>query len=180
WTSIKTFKLQMEVNLGANAYQKFRATFDTLGLPSLTSLRQEMYDLCGLEPELYDCCKNSCMCFVGPYANLTSCRYCQHERFKPDGQPFNRFHYVPLIPQIKALYAGPVSANAMRYRSMHEFDNFLDPTHRITDIYDSLLYRELRVSQIAVNGQTLPNLYFEDPRDVLLTGLTDGFQLFRR
>ncbi|KIO16102.1 hypothetical protein M407DRAFT_86385 [Tulasnella calospora MUT 4182] len=124
-----------------------------------------MHELCGLEPELYDCCKNSCMCFVGPYADLTSCRYCQHERFKPDGQPFNRFHYVPLIPQIKALYAGSVSATAMRYRSIHELDNFLDPSHRITDIYDSSLYRDLRISQITVNGHTLPNMYFEDPRD---------------
>lgn len=31
-----------------------------------------------------------------------------------------------------------------------------------------------------VNGEVLPHKYFEFPRDVLLVGLTDGFQLFKR
>ncbi|KIO23573.1 hypothetical protein M407DRAFT_46621, partial [Tulasnella calospora MUT 4182] len=180
WTAIKTFKLQMEVNLGANAYQKFRATFTNLELPSLKTLRREMHDLCGIEPVVYHCCKNSCMCFAGPYTTLTSCLYCQHDRFKPNGQPYNQFHYIPLIPQIRALYAGKTSATAMRYRAMHEFDNWLKDDRPITDIYDSDLYRNLRQSQIEVNGHVLPESYFGDPRDVLLTSLTDGFQLFRR
>lgn len=68
----------------------------------------------------------------------------------------------------------------MRYRAMHEFDNWLKEDGSITDIYDSELYRNLRESQIEVNGHILPQRYFEDPRDVLLTGMTDGFQLFRR
>lgn len=33
---------------------------------------------------------------------------------------------------------------------------------------------------IVINGKVLPNKYFEDPRNVLLVGLTDGFQLFKR
>ncbi|KAG8959182.1 hypothetical protein FRC05_007984, partial [Tulasnella sp. 425] len=41
WMAIKTYKLQMEVNLGANAYQKFRATFSNLELPSLKTLRHK-------------------------------------------------------------------------------------------------------------------------------------------
>lgn len=179
WTAIKTYKLQMEVNLGANAYQKFRATFSNLELPSLKTLRREMYDLCGIEPTLFDCCKNSCMCFSGPYAPLTTCIYCQHDHFKPNGQSYNQFHYLPLIPQAKALYAGKTSATAMRYRSIHEFDNLLEDDSPITDIYDSVLYQKLRESRIEVNRHTLQERYLEDPRDVLLTGLTDGFQLFR-
>lgn len=181
WDAIKVFKLQMEVNLGANAYQKIRATLsDNVNLPSLGTLHREMYDLCGLNPTLYDCCISSCMCYVGPYADLQSCIYCHHPRLKPDGHPYNQFHYLPLIPQIKALYAGKTSAKAMRYRSLHEFDNWLKHDGTITDIYDSELYHSLRESEIEVNGHILPNHYLEDPRDVLLTGLTDGFQLFRR
>ncbi|KAG9018790.1 hypothetical protein FRB90_009638 [Tulasnella sp. 427] len=182
WTSVKAFKLQMETNLGANGYQKFRNTFETLELPALSTLRQEMAYLCGLEPQLFDCCKNSCMCFVGPYASLQACTYCSQNRFQPDGQPFNQFHYVPIIPQCVSLYSGKISANAMRYRSQHEFDNLLDLDNSgsITDIYDSILYRELRESNITVNGHELPRRYLDSPRDVLLTGLTDGFQLFRR
>lgn len=180
WASVKTYKLQMEVNLGSNAYQKIRATFDDLNLPSIKALRHEMHNLCGLEPILYDCCKNSCLCFVGPYADLNDCPYCNHGRFKPDGRPYNQFHYLPLIPQVRALYASTISSRDMRYRSIHELDNYLDAENTISDIYDSSLYRELRQSNITVNGHVLPQHYFDDPRDVLLTGLTDGFQLFRR
>lgn len=118
------------------------------------------------------------MCFVGPYADLETCLYCQADRFGRDGRPCKQFHYIPIIPQIKALYAGLTSATAMRYRSLHEYDNTFEPDQPISDIYDSILYQDLRRSNVTVNGRVLPHCFFDDPRDVLLTGLTDGFQLF--
>lgn len=59
-------------------------------------------------------------------------------------------------------------------RNTHKLSN------PIEDIYDSHLYRTLRDKYVVVNGHELPVKYFEDPRDVLLTSLTDGFQLFKR
>ncbi|KIO21909.1 hypothetical protein M407DRAFT_49569, partial [Tulasnella calospora MUT 4182] len=90
----------------ANTCRKFQATFSNLKLPSLKTVHHKMHDLCGIEPVLYDCCKNSCMCFAGPYTTLTSCLYCHTNRFKPNGQPSNQFHYISLTSQIEALYAG--------------------------------------------------------------------------
>jgi hypothetical protein len=45
-------------------------------LPSLIQLRTHMSKLSGIQPVKYDCCKNSCMCFAGPFANLDECLEC--------------------------------------------------------------------------------------------------------
>lgn len=182
WILFKMYKLQMEVNLGHNAYQKFRCAFPHLNLPSLQVLRRKMADLTGIAPITYHCCRNSCICYVGAYANAQSCHHCSAPRFKPDGTPAKLFHYLPILPQIKALYAGGISAAQMRYRSEHHDDYLEDEEGQeyISDIYDSALYRKLRDSFVTVNGRIFPYKYFQDPRDVYLTGMTDGFQLFKK
>ncbi|KIO21589.1 hypothetical protein M407DRAFT_50226, partial [Tulasnella calospora MUT 4182] len=179
-TAIKAFKFLLETNLGANAYLKLRQTFKGLDIPSLKVLRRHMHSLSGLEPALYDCCSNSCMCFAGPHAEKLSCDHCRAPRYLPNGKPANQFQYIPIIPQIRALYAGPNSARKMRYRHDKQDSNLNKLGDPIEDIYDSQLYRTLRNTYISVNGSELPVKYFEDPRDVLLTSLTDGFQLFKR
>ncbi|KIO21908.1 hypothetical protein M407DRAFT_28547 [Tulasnella calospora MUT 4182] len=63
---------------------------------------------------------------------------------------------------------------------MHKLKNWLKHDQPITNIYDSELYYKLQESPIEVNGHILPEHYFEDPQDVLLTSLTGGFQLFRQ
>lgn len=174
------FKLQMEIGLGTNAYSKLVYTFPSLDLPSLKVLRRHMQLQTDLVAIPYDCCKNSCICYCGPFKNREDCLFCNHPRYRPDGRPYNQFHFLPITPQIKALYAGTRSATAMLHRSEHEFDHVDDPREIIDDLYGSALYRRLRESFIVVDGRQLPFKYFGDPRDVLLIGMTDGFQLFQR
>lgn len=178
--ALKTFKLQMEVNLGHNAYQKLRCTFDELDLPSLQVLRSKVQALSSISLVKYHCCPNSCICYVGAYANRQQCHHCNAPRFKPDGTPAKLFHYLPIIPQIKALYAGRASASRMRYRSEHHDDNIDDENGTIDDVYDSELYKRLHESYAIVHGRVQPFKYFQDPRDVFLTGMTDGFQVFKK
>lgn len=181
FSRIKAYKLQMEINLGANAFEKLRYSFPELSLPSLKVLRNEMQGLSGVETALYDCCANSCMCFTGAHADLVECHYCGTNRYRKDGvTPVKQFQYVPFLPQIKAMYAGRESAAAMRYRSDHEDDNIHDAHGTISDIYGSELYQQLRTQPVVVDNHILPYNYFSDPRDVLLISLTDGFQLFKR
>ncbi|KIO24452.1 hypothetical protein M407DRAFT_47490, partial [Tulasnella calospora MUT 4182] len=92
------------------------------------------------------CCPNSCICYVGAYSNRQACHHCRKPRFKADGSPAKIFHYIPIVPQIKALYAGRQSAAQMRYRSEHHDDNFGDEDGMISDVYDSELYKTLRES----------------------------------
>lgn len=94
--------------------------------------------------------------------------------------PVQEFQVIPLLQQAKALYAGYATAKAMRYRSEHANDNVDDPLGTMDDIYDSELYRKLAESNVVVAGRLLPHKYFQDPRDVLLIGQTDGFRIFKR
>lgn len=170
----------MEVNLGHNAYHKLCTTFPELELPSLKVLRRDVEALASITSVTYHCCPNSCICFVGAYGNRQTCHHCGSARFKANGTPAKLFHYFPIAPQIKAMYAGPTTARQMRYRSAHEDDNFEDEDGTISDVYDSDLYKRLRESYVVVDGRVHPFKFFQDPRDVYLTGMTDGFQLFKK
>lgn len=128
----------------------------------------------------YDMCTNSCMLFAGKYSTYTRCTHCRHPRRRSNGKPFKQFSYLPLVPQIQALYSNTESARAMRYRGDHHHDNLFRDDGRISDIYDSELYRTLCNSAVVVDGKKLSYKFFEDARDVLLVCMTDGFQVFKR
>ncbi|KIO28971.1 hypothetical protein M407DRAFT_71182 [Tulasnella calospora MUT 4182] len=106
-----------------------------------------MRALSGLSFVLYDMCNNSCMLFAGKYASLSRCTYCRHPRFRSNKKPFKQFHYLPFIPQVQALYSNTISAKTMRYRHDHHDDNTFREDGRISDVYDSVLYRNLRRSE---------------------------------
>lgn len=178
--ALKMFKLQIEIGFGTNAYAKLIHTFPELEVPSLKVLRRRVQQEAGLTPVAHDCCINSCICYAGPYIDSTSCPFCKHARRDDNDNPFKQFHYVPLIPQLKALYAGITSATNMRHRSLNDRTYIDDPIGRITDLYDSELYRHLCTSNIEVDGRDIGFRYFSDPRDVLLVGMTDGFALWKR
>ena len=72
----------------------------------------------GLSSVRIDCCENGCMLYFKEDANLESCKFCQHPRYKR-GCSGNKIaikamHYLPLIPRLKRLYASNSSAPHMR------------------------------------------------------------------
>lgn len=174
------YKLQMEINLGHNAYHKLRFTFPELNIPSLKSLRREMNDLSGLSFIPYDMCANSCMLYAGPHSTRTHCLFCRQSRFRRNSKPFKQFFYLPFIPQVQSLYSNTESARMMRYRDENHRVNAHRADGRVSDIYDSSLYRSLWRSPVVVDGEQTGHRYFDDPRDVLLVCMTDGFQVFKR
>lgn len=182
WSAIKAFKLQIEIGLGTNAFEKLRFTFPELGeIPSIKALRSQMESLAGLKPKLYNICQNVCICYTGAHANATHCPYCKQPRFRPNGKdPYRQFPYLPVIPQLQALYANAETAKAMRHRSEHHLDNAEDPLGTISDIYDASHYQSLLDKHVIVDGRRLPHRFFQYPQDVLLVKLTDGFRLFKR
>lgn len=68
----------------------------------------------------------------------------------------------------------------MHYRNDHHTDNLFHNDGRISDVYDSVLYRKLCESEVVVNGERLGRKFFSDPRDVFVACMTDGFQIFKR
>ena len=66
-------------------------------------------DLSNLIPTIYHCCVNSCIAFTGKYANLDICPFCREPRYFDNikQMPCYNFIYIPLIPQLKAIFSNP-------------------------------------------------------------------------
>src|ERR1700676_2642199 len=60
--------------------------------------------LAAYKPMSYDCCINSCCCFVGPHKYTKRCTYCNEGCHDKSGRPHNKFTYSPIIPWLVTLY----------------------------------------------------------------------------
>lgn len=60
---------------------------EELGLPSDFVAWRRLRILSGLEFRSYDCCINSCVCFLGRYAELNACPICDEPRLNSAGNP---------------------------------------------------------------------------------------------
>ncbi|KAJ7468889.1 hypothetical protein B0H11DRAFT_1402925 [Mycena galericulata] len=87
-------------------------------LPKLDALRSRINFLAGFKPEIYDCCTNSCLCYVGPHKDLDRCTYCDEPRWRANGKPRKKFTYIPLIPRLVAFAANRDLAEKHKYRAL--------------------------------------------------------------
>lgn len=145
-------------------------------LPKLDSLRSRVTFLAGIKPEFYDCCPNSCCCYVGPHQDLKACPYCNESRFHANNKARKRFTYIPLIPRLVAFVGNQVMATKMKYRAhLHQH-----AVGKSTDVFDGSNYRLLCAKHVKLDGKTLDHKYFADARDIALGLSTDGFAPFKR
>src|SRR5260370_24865800 len=74
----------------------------------------------------YDWCTNSCCCFVACFASLDACPYCKQPCFKSEGQTLLRtFHYLPIGPQLKALYLNEHFSELLQYHGNLDLDGYI-------------------------------------------------------
>lgn len=112
------------------------------------------------------------MGFTGPYKNLQECTYCH----TPRGN--HSYFTLPLAEQIRGLHAGAGEArDAMNY-TKETLETYQPGVYR--DIHDGEAVRRLLGQKVIVNGAEQDHCYFEDPRDIPLGMMTDGFQCFKR
>ncbi len=128
-----------------------------------------------MQPVWYDCCINSCICYLGIYTNADICPDCKEPRLSPSGRPRRFFCYIPLIPRLRALFQCIRLIELLQYRA-----KFVDDENVIHDIFSSEHYKTLRRSPVIIDGQELPYNHFSDPRDIALGLCTDAFLLFQR
>ncbi|CAE6451722.1 unnamed protein product [Rhizoctonia solani] len=149
---------------------------EDLDLPSTFVAWRRLRILSGLETRSYDCCINSCVCFLGRYAALDACPVCREPRLNARGSPRRSFRYTPLIPQLRALFRNQDSIEKLGYRVKCE------QRYRpgvIEDIFDSDNYRRLRATPFNPD-QPEGYHFFERTTDLALGLSTDGFTLFKR
>ena len=136
--------------------------------------KKRVRSLAGFQPVRYSCCVNSCVCFVGPYEDLTECPNCKEARFKADGKPRKNFDYLPVIPRLQAMLANSMHVEKMCYRANHEHEPGV-----IKDVFDGSHYQSL-LDTIVPAGEADPYFYFSDKRDIALGLSTDGFTPFKK
>jgi hypothetical protein len=175
--TVRAFLYKMKHNMTNQAFRDLPGAFrDIRGLRSWKKTQADIGKISGLKPELYDCCPNSCLCYVGKYADLQECPHCKETRLDRHGRPRRRFSYIPLIPRLKAFLADQEQAAKMAYRA--EYMHLPDV---IKDVFDGVLYRNLLGKLVTpVGGPTQRHAYFGGATDVALGLSTDGYAPFRR
>jgi hypothetical protein len=183
----RAYAYKLRHNLGDEAYQDLDLLLDDVPpLPSIFQSRKRVQFLAGFEPQIYDCCVNSCCCYAHPnYASLDSCPYCDHPRHTPEGQPFKRFIYIPLAPRLQAMAQNKAMAEKMSYRAERDTQNKEEAERgragkKIRDVFDGTLYHSLREEYVTVGEDVKDYRYFSDRRDVALGLSTDGVGPFKK
>jgi len=164
----------VEDHLSDRTYSRLAKAFPSSNQDSLKMVKKRVRSLAGFQPVRYSCCINSCVCFVGPYEDLTSCPNCKEPRFKANGKPRKYFDYIPVIPRLQSMSANSVHAEKMRYRA-----NYVHEPGAIKDVFDGSHYQSL-LNTIVPDSEDHPFFYFSDERDIALGLSTDGFAPFKK
>ena len=172
---LRAYTLKVEDGLTDGTFNKLRFVFPDTRIGTLKNTISRIRLLSGFEPIRYHCCPDSCVCFTGPYEDLSKCPKCNADRYKDNGKPCAYFDYLPLIPRLRAMVASSSFAQKLRYRFNHQHD-----PKKMTDVFDGIHYRTLQKSFVNIAGEQLPSFFFSDPRDIALGLSTDGFGLFKR
>jgi hypothetical protein len=155
-------------------YDRIRLSFrHQLRLFTLWKLQKRVAALSGISPEVYDWCSQNCMAFTGRWEQDTHCRRCRRARYNMDGKPVAQFDFIPVANRLNALFQDRDLAKLMRYR--HEYQSQEGVRE---DIFDSDGYNKLCRQNIIINGQDTGRKFFEGRRDVALSFLGDGVQIF--
>ncbi|KAF7350068.1 hypothetical protein MVEN_01308700 [Mycena venus] len=172
----RAFSFKVRSNLTDKAFKMTPFAFpQNPPLPALDGICSRVNFLSGFKPQIYDCCVNSCLCFVGRHENLTKCHYCNEPRWRANGKARKKFTYIPIIPRLVAFAGNRDMAEQQQYRANHVHTPGIT-----TDVFDGQHYRSLRTKHVEINGQKLPHKHFEDRRDVALGASWDGFAPFKR
>ncbi len=173
---LRPFALKVDEHMSGQTFEKLAFAFPDSRLSTWKTIQSRVARLSGFEPQLYDCCIDSCCAFTGPHAAKAECPYCHAPRYNAQGKPQKVFVYLPVTPRLKVFLANEKTARAMLYRAKEH----VHKPGTITDVMDSRSYRNLLNKKVVVDGQELEHKYFEDDRDVALGLSTDGFAPFKR
>jgi hypothetical protein len=190
-TILQFLATRLRTHFSRQTYNDLRhGVCEPLDIPSKFIAWRRLRILSGLETRAYDCCFNSCCCFLGKYKDLDTCPFCKQNRFTAAGKPRRRFHYTPLIPQLQALFQNAETTEKLRHRARAEAKAREEQAERavraqagepvepetVQDVFDGDAYRTLRGTHLGPGDYC----FFDNPDDVALGLSTDGFTLFKR
>ncbi|THU93068.1 hypothetical protein K435DRAFT_670900, partial [Dendrothele bispora CBS 962.96] len=180
----RAFAYKLQSHTSDRNFKKIPYAFPaTPSLPSLHNIRSRVATLSGIEPEIYHCCVNSCVCYVGAHDSLDKCPFCKEPRYRADGRPRKTFAYIPLIPRLRSFFTNSNLAEKMQYRHQYitgQLGESSSEPNKVKDVFDGKDYKELIGKNVIVGDETLQHKYFDDKRDIAFGLSTDGFGPFKR
>ena len=172
---LRTFSLKVEDSLSEETWAKMMHTFRHHNIPSLKVTKARIEFLAAYRPVSYDCCINSCICYVGPHETKTRCPYCNEARKNANGHSRKTFTYSPIIPRLKAFFKNPEMVRLMQYRS-----TFTPEQDTVKDIFDGENYTRLKDEYVTIGGVQQGHKFFSNDHDIALGLSLDGFCPFKR
>jgi hypothetical protein len=142
---------------------------------SLYYIKTMLKKLVNIEPQWVDMCIYSCCAYTGQFKNKIHCPFCNKPRYqkiehhKQKKKPRYQFAYFSLKERLKIQYENSNRADELRYRHRYMSHSGFDENGEIGDVFDGKCYLDL-----------LKMGYFQDERDIALTGSIDGYQIFRQ
>jgi hypothetical protein len=121
-TILRAYTFKVDSHMTDEAFAKIPYAFPKEDVPTVKVCRSRLQTLSGFKPVRYDCCINSCCCFVGEHKDRTKCPYCDQDRWIVDRKgrrrPRKLFNYLPFIPRLVTLHANPINAEKIAISSV--------------------------------------------------------------
>ncbi len=112
-------------------------------IPSYDQMKRAMTEITGVSSVMHPMCRNSCIAFTGPFANLHACPKCSAPKLCPlTKKPYQEFHTILLGPVLQALWREPSSARKFGYRRRitRTIINELEANNGLLSSYDDFFY----------------------------------------
>ena len=170
-----SFSLKIEESLSEETWAKIMYTYHRHNIPLLKVTKAHVEFLAAYHLVAYDCCVNSCICYIGPHKVKTHCPYCQEAHKDGHGHPRKTFTYSPIIPHLKAFFKNLDMIKLMQYHG-----EFMSDGAVIKDLFDSENYQRLKKEHVTIGGIPQPHKFFSDQWDITLGLSLDGFYPFEQ
>ncbi len=169
-TFVKLAKLRSK-GMSREMYEEVRRIIRTfkIELPNLRRSESRLQHWTKIQPELVDCCVNSCIAYTGTFRQASMCPHCNAPRYSPSGRPRNRFLYVPVAHRLALQYSDAGRARVLKsYRLSYSKPLQDAGRHQLRDIFDGALYHDFHLRELGLFG---------DPHDIALLLSLDGVQV---
>lgn len=119
-----------------------------MAIDSLGVITRRLDILTGLDQrQHYDCCINSCICYTCHFTDADCCSFCKEPQHDSNGHAHQIFSYIPLLLRFRAFFQNVEMIEKLQYRA-----NFTPAKDGVSDVFDSLRYKELLVTIVEVDG----------------------------
>jgi hypothetical protein len=171
--ALQLFEIKIRCNITDDAFNQIMKV--TSNIPtSIYCVKTVLKKLVDIKPQWIDMCIYSCCAYTGEFENKEQCPYCNTPRYQKINHSHQKksryqFAYFSLKERLKIQYKNSDRADELRYRYRYTLRNNFGKDGKIEDVFDGKCYLDL-----------LKMGYFQDERDIALTGSIDGYQIFRQ